>query len=179
MKAFLLTTLALGSGLKNTMIAATFNSFLSPLFKSWLISSLSYLNYGLILPQRMWMGGSPVTEKEQDQILNALEGSVSVPLLTQSHCCLPTAIIYIILVFVKFDVCGFCFGFVGFCLFVCIMQKSNAFASWLCLHMRVDREFNFTSTLLQRMEETLTEKVMYKYTKINHFLPGLYQASCY
>lgn len=62
---------------------------------------------------------------------------------------------------------------------VCIMQKSNAFASWLCLYMRVGREFNFTSTLLQRMEETLTENVMYKYTKINHCLPGLYQASCY
>lgn len=53
MKAFLLTSLALSSGLKRAMIAATFNSFLSLLFKSWLISSLSYLNihhYGIMAP---------------------------------------------------------------------------------------------------------------------------------
>lgn len=56
MKAFLLTSLALSSGLKRAMIAATFNSFLSPLFKSWLISSLSYLNihhYGIMAPMHV------------------------------------------------------------------------------------------------------------------------------
>lgn len=53
-KAFCLTSIALSSGLMRTMIAAAFKSFLTPLLKSWLISSLSYLythGYGCLLSQ--------------------------------------------------------------------------------------------------------------------------------
>lgn len=105
-------------------------------------------------------GDSPVLGKQQDQTLTTGSVSAAVISLVWAHCCLPIAVVYIVLIFVKLW-------------FRCCAKKSKHILA-LCLYVSVDFvvhvHVSFMSASLRRMQETLKKWNISIYR--NHCLSG-------
>lgn len=107
-------------------------------------------------------GDSPVLGKQQDQTLTTGSVSAAVPSLVWAHCCLPIAVSYIVLIFVKLW-------------FRCCAKKSKHILA-LCSYVSVDFVLYMCMWALCQHHYEECKKhwksEIYQYTGINHCLSG-------